>query len=55
MSDKKRYYWLKLKEDFFDEDAMSWLEEQPNGKLVKLADFFGCTVDWLLGRTNVRK
>ena len=25
------------------------------GKLVKLADFFGCTVDWLLGRTNVRK
>ena len=32
MSDKKRYYWLKLKEDFFDEDAMSWLEEQPNGK-----------------------
>jgi predicted phage replisome organizer len=32
MSNKKRYYWLKLKEDFFDEDAMSWLEEQPNGK-----------------------
>lgn len=32
MSDEKRYYWLKLKEDFFDEDAISWLEEQPNGK-----------------------
>ena len=28
----KRYYWLKLKEDFFDEDTMGWLEEQDNGK-----------------------
>ena len=28
----KRYYWLKLKEDFFDEDPMGWLEEQDNGK-----------------------
>lgn len=34
MSDKqkKRYYWLKLKEDFFEEDTIEWLEEQPNGK-----------------------
>lgn len=24
----KRYYWLKLKEDFFDEDTIEWLEEQ---------------------------
>ena len=34
MSDKqkKRYYWLKLKEDFFEEDTIAWLEEQPNGK-----------------------
>lgn len=34
MSDKqkKRYYWLKLKENFFEEDTISWLEEQPNGK-----------------------
>lgn len=31
MSDKK-YYWLKLKEDFFEEDTISWLEEQKNGK-----------------------
>lgn len=30
--DKKRYFWLKLKEDFFDDDAISWLEEQSNGK-----------------------
>jgi len=29
---KKRYYWLKLKENFFEEDTIEWLEEQPNGK-----------------------
>lgn len=28
----KKYYWLKLKEDFFDDDAIGWLEEQPKGK-----------------------
>ncbi|GAA0100787.1 hypothetical protein UT300012_15020 [Paraclostridium bifermentans] len=28
----KKYYWLKLKEDFFEEDAISWIEEQENGK-----------------------
>lgn len=28
----KRYYWLKLKEDFFDDDTIEWLEEQDNGK-----------------------
>lgn len=34
MSDKqkKRYYWLKLKENFFEEDTIEWLEEQANGK-----------------------
>ena len=26
-----RFYWLQLKEDFFDEDAIEWLEDQPNG------------------------
>jgi predicted phage replisome organizer len=30
--DNKRYFWLKLKEDFFDDDAISWLEEQNKGK-----------------------
>lgn len=30
--DKRKFYWLQLKEDFFDEDAIIWLEEQPNGK-----------------------
>ena len=28
----KRFFWLKLKEDFFESDTMTWLEEQPNGK-----------------------
>lgn len=28
----KKYYWLKLKEDFFEEDAISWIEEQEKGK-----------------------
>ena len=32
MAENKRYYWLKLKEDFFEEDAVEWLEDQENGK-----------------------
>lgn len=32
MADNKRFYWLKLKENFFEEDTISWLEEQENGK-----------------------
>ena len=28
----KKYYWLKLKEDFFEQDAIDWLEEQEKGK-----------------------
>ncbi len=31
-NDNKRYYWLKLKEDFFQDDVIEWLEEQANGK-----------------------
>ena len=30
--EKGRFYWLKLKEDFFEDDAIEWLEEQKNGK-----------------------
>lgn len=32
MSDNKRYYWLKLNENFFEDDTIQWLEEQENGK-----------------------
>ena len=31
MSKNKRFYWLKLPEDFFQSDVISWLEEQTNG------------------------
>lgn len=27
----KRYFWIKLKEDFFDSEEMDWVHEQPNG------------------------
>lgn len=28
-----KFYWLQLKEDFFEDDAISWLEDQqPNGR-----------------------
>ena len=31
--DNTKFYWLQLKEDFFEDDAMQWLEEQqPNGR-----------------------
>lgn len=30
--ENKKYYWLKLKEDFFDDDTISFIEEQENGK-----------------------
>lgn len=31
MSDEKRYYWLKLAEDFYEDDTIQWIEEQENG------------------------
>ena len=31
MSNKK-YYWLKLNENFFEDDTVAWIEEQENGK-----------------------
>lgn len=29
----KKYFWLKLKDDFFDDDTISYIEEQENGVL----------------------
>lgn len=31
-----KFYWLQLKEDFFEEDAIEWLEEQENGHKYSL-------------------
>ena len=33
MADNKRYYYLKLKENFFDSDEMILLESMPDGYL----------------------
>lgn len=30
--DDTKFYWLQLKEDFFDEDALEWIEEQTDGE-----------------------
>lgn len=35
-NDSRRYYWLKLKEDFFEDEAIEWLEEQKNGSTYAL-------------------
>lgn len=32
----KRYYWLKLKNDFFEGEEINWLEEQENGAVYIL-------------------
>ena len=34
MAETKRYYWIKLKEDFFQDDAISWIEEQKDGSYI---------------------
>lgn len=34
--DTTKFSWLMLNEDFFDDDAIQWLEEQPNGKEYSL-------------------
>lgn len=31
MAESKRYYWLKLNEDFFEDDTIQWIQEQKNG------------------------
>lgn len=36
MDEQKRFYWLKLKDDFFQDEAIEWLEEQENGSLYTL-------------------
>lgn len=33
MSENKKYYWLKLKDDFFEDDTIQFIEEQKNGIL----------------------
>lgn len=32
MSENKKFFWLKLKNDFFDRDEIKIIENQQNGK-----------------------
>lgn len=34
----KRYYWLKLKQDFFEDDTIKFIEEQENG--IRYSNFY---------------
>lgn len=34
----KRYYWLKLKEDFFEDETIRYIEEQENG--IRYSNFY---------------
>jgi hypothetical protein len=36
MAETKRYYWIKLKEDFFQDDAISWIQEKFKSKSLKI-------------------
>ena len=36
MAENKRFYWLKLKEDFFDDETIKFIEEQENGEKYAL-------------------
>ena len=37
MAETKRYYWIKLKEDFFQDDAISWIQEKFKSKSLKIS------------------
>lgn len=37
MSDNKKYYWLKLKEDFFDDKQIKYLRKLPDGDKLVIA------------------
>ena len=50
-----KYYWLKLKEDFFQQEAMEWLEEQKNGKEYSLFYLKLCLKSLQNGGTLVRQ
>lgn len=38
MSGTKRFYWLKLQEDFFEDETIRYIEEQENG--IKYSNFY---------------
>lgn len=36
MARNQKYYWMKLPADFFEDDAIQWLKEQPDGEKYAL-------------------
>lgn len=38
MAENKRFYWLKLQENFFEDDTIRFIEEQENG--IKYSNFY---------------
>lgn len=38
MPENKRFYWLKLQEDFFEDETIRYIEEQENG--IKYSNFY---------------
>lgn len=50
-----KFYWLKLKEDFFQQEAIEWLEEQKNGKEYSLFYLKLCLKSLKDGGILVRK
>ena len=50
-----KYFWLKLKEDFFQQEAIEWLEEQKNGKEYSLFYLKPCLKSLQNGGTLVRQ
>ena len=50
-----KFYWLKLKEDFFQQEAIEWLEEQKNGKEYSLFYLKLCLKSLKDGGTLVRQ
>lgn len=54
MADNKVFYWLKLKEDFFEDDTIRWMEEQENGKEYTLFYLKLCLKSLNLDGTIIR-
>ena len=53
--DKTKKYWLQLKEDWFEEDAIKWLEEQKNGEKYSLFYLKMCLKSIKLGGFLIRQ
>ena len=50
-----KFYWLQLKEDFFKEDAIEWLEEQENGHMYSLFYLKLCLISLKSNGVLIRK